>query len=82
VLNAPTYCTTLAPNDALPDPNFCNQSKIGKLIALTLCQKLSHNSWMPEEAVLPQTHLIRYAPETPDPFLPERVGIKGSSPLT
>jgi len=27
---------------------------------------LSHNSWMPEKAVLPQTHLIRYAPITQD----------------
>jgi len=25
VSNAPTYYPTLAPNDALPDPNFCNQ---------------------------------------------------------
>jgi len=29
-------------------------------------QKLSHNSWMPEKAVLPQTHLIRYAPKAQD----------------
>jgi len=27
MLNAPTYYTTLAPNDVLPDPNFCNQWK-------------------------------------------------------
>jgi len=27
VLNALTYLTTLAPNDALQDPNFCNQCK-------------------------------------------------------
>jgi len=25
VLNAPTYYTTWAPNDAIPEPNFCNQ---------------------------------------------------------
>jgi len=25
VFNAPTYYTTFAPNDALPDPNFGNQ---------------------------------------------------------
>jgi len=25
VLNAPTYYITLAPNDALQDPDFCNQ---------------------------------------------------------
>jgi len=27
VLNAPSYYTTLAANDALPDPSFCNQCK-------------------------------------------------------
>jgi len=27
VLNIPTYETTLAPNDALQDTNFCNQCK-------------------------------------------------------
>jgi len=32
VLIACTYYTTLAPNDALPDPNFCNQCKPWKLI--------------------------------------------------
>jgi len=26
VWNAPTYYTTLAPNNALPDPNFCSQT--------------------------------------------------------
>jgi len=25
-LNAPTYYTTLAPNDALPDPNFATSA--------------------------------------------------------
>jgi len=34
MLNGPTYYTTLVPNDALPDPNFCNQCKSWKLIAL------------------------------------------------
>jgi len=33
VLNAPTYCTTLAVNDALPDPTFYNQCKPWKPIA-------------------------------------------------
>jgi len=32
VLIAPTYFTTLTPNDALPDHNFCNQCKPWKLI--------------------------------------------------
>jgi len=27
VLNTPTYYTTLAANNALPDPTFCNQCK-------------------------------------------------------
>jgi len=27
VLNVPSYQTTLASNDALQDPNFCNQCK-------------------------------------------------------
>jgi len=39
VLNAPTYYTTLAPIDALPDPNFCNQCKPWKLMALNLLLK-------------------------------------------
>jgi len=36
VLNASTYYTTLAPNDALPDPSFCNQCKPWKLITSNL----------------------------------------------
>jgi len=39
VLNAPTYWTTLAPNDALQDPSFCNQCKSLKLIALNVFLK-------------------------------------------
>jgi len=39
----------LAPNDALPDPNYCNQCKQWNLIALNLLLKLSHNSWMPDQ---------------------------------
>jgi len=38
VLNAPTYYTTLASNDALPDLNFCNQWKPWKL-SLKLASK-------------------------------------------
>jgi len=38
VLNAPTYYTTLAANDALPDPTFCNQSKPWKPIAFHRCR--------------------------------------------
>jgi len=36
VLNALTYYSTLAPSDALSDPNFCNQCKTWKLVALNL----------------------------------------------
>jgi len=36
VLNAFTYQATLAPNDALQDPNFCNQCKSWKLVAMLL----------------------------------------------
>jgi len=32
LLNAPTFHTTLAPNDALQDRNFCNQCKSWKRI--------------------------------------------------
>jgi len=39
VLNALTYETTLAPNDALQDPNFCNQCKPWKPIALNVLLK-------------------------------------------
>jgi len=39
VLNAPTYYTTLAPNDAVQDLNFCNQCKPWKLITLNLLLK-------------------------------------------
>jgi len=74
VLNAPIYETTLAPNDALQDPSFCNQCKSWKLIALNVLL----NSWMPEKAVLPQTHLIHYAPKVQDTWsvLPEMVAFK------
>jgi len=41
------------------------------------CKNL-HNSWMPEKAVVPQTHLIRYAPKTQDtlPVFFEMVAFK------
>jgi len=35
LLNASACYTTLAPNDALPDPNCCNQCNPWKLIAKT-----------------------------------------------
>jgi len=43
VLKAPTLYITLAPNDALLDPIFCNQCKPWKLIASNVLLKLSHN---------------------------------------
>jgi len=39
VLNAPSCYTALAPNDGLPDLNFCNQSKPWKFIILNLLLK-------------------------------------------
>ena len=38
MLNAPTYYTTLAANNALPDPTFCNQCKPWKPIAFHRCR--------------------------------------------
>ena len=37
-LNASTYNTTLAVNNALPDPTFCNQCKPWKPIAFHRCR--------------------------------------------
>jgi len=47
-----------------------------------LSLKRANNSWMPEKAVLPQTHLIHYAPKTQHtlPVLSEMVASK--IPLT
>jgi len=55
---------------------------IAGLEGLNVLVKLPHNLWMPEKAVLPQTHLIRYAPNTQDtlPVLSEIVAFK--HPLT
>jgi len=36
MLIAPIYYTTLAVNDALPDPTFCNQCKPWKPVALNV----------------------------------------------
>jgi len=63
VLNAPTYETTFAPNDALQDPNVCNQCMTWKLIALNVLLKIFTQLMEAGKAVLPQTHLIRYAPK-------------------
>jgi len=60
VLNAPTYYTTLAPNDVLPDPNFCNQCKPWNPIALNLLLKAF--------AQLVDAWKCRFAPNTPDPL--------------
>jgi len=57
-LNAPTYYTTLAPNAALPNPNFCSQSKPSKLIALNLLLKTFTK--------LVDSRKSRLAPNTPD----------------
>jgi len=52
-VNAPTYYTTFAPNDALPDPNFCNQCKPWKLTTFTQ---------------LVDARKSGFAPNTPDPL--------------
>jgi len=44
VLNAATYYTTLAPNDALPDTYFCNQCKPLKAQILELASKNFHKT--------------------------------------
>jgi len=65
VLNAPTYFTTLAPNDALPNPNVCNQCKPWCSYSLELAFKNFHTTCGCQKIpFLPQTHLIRYAPKT------------------
>jgi len=60
VLDPPTYYTTLAPNDALQDPNFCNQCKSWKLIALKVLLK-TFTQFM-------DARKTRFAPNTPDPL--------------
>jgi len=60
MLNAPTYKTTLAPNDALQDPNFCNQCKPWNLIALNVLVK-TFTQFM-------DARKSRFAPNTPDPL--------------
>jgi len=66
VLIAATCYTTLVPNDALPDLNFCSQCKPWKPIALNLLLKTFTQLVDARNAMLPQTHLIRYAPKTQD----------------
>jgi len=57
VLNAPTYYTTLAPNDALPDPKFYNQCKTWKI---KVAFKNSHTTRGCQKK--------RFAPNTRDPL--------------
>jgi len=52
-VDAPTYYTTLAPNDALPDPNFCNQCEPWKLTTFTQLVDAGKSG---------------FAPNTPDPL--------------
>ena len=79
VLNAPTYYTVLAPNDALQDLNICNQCKSWKLIALKVLLKTFTQLKDVRKAVLPQTRLVRHAPKAQDTWsvvLPEMVTFK------
>jgi len=66
VLNASTYYTTLGPNDSLQDPNFCDQYKSWKLIALNVLLRAFTQLMDARKRLLPQTHLMRYAPKTQD----------------
>jgi len=59
-MNAPTYKTTLAPNDALQDPNFCNQGKPWKLVGL--------NMLLNTFTQLMDARKSRFATNTPDPL--------------
>jgi len=59
VSSASTYYTTLAPNGALPDPNFCNQCKPSKLIAYMLLKTFTQ---------LMDARKSRFAPNSPDPL--------------
>jgi len=61
VLNVRTYETTYAPNHALQDPNFSNQCKSWKVMALNVLVKTFTQLMESAKAVLLQTHLIRYA---------------------
>jgi len=58
VLNAPTYYITLAPNDALQDPTFCNECKPWKLIVLHVLLKTFTK--------LVDARKSLFAPSTPD----------------
>jgi len=60
VLIAPTYYTTLAPNDDLPDHNVCSQCNPWMLIALNLLLKTFTQ--------LVGARKCRDAPNTPDPL--------------
>jgi len=51
-LNAPTYYTTLAANDALPVPTFCNQFKAWKPIALNI--DVGAGKFLGERRMLPK----------------------------
>jgi len=74
----------LAPNDALQDPNFCNQCKSWKLIALNVLLKTFTQLIDARKAVLRQTHLIRYAAKAQDTssVLTKMVAFKDPSLLT
>ena len=68
----------LASNDALQDPNVCNQCKPWKFIALILLLKPFTQLVDARKAVLSHIHLIRCEPKTQDtwPVLSEWVAFK------
>ena len=72
----------MAPNDALQEPNFSNQCKPWKLIALNVLVKTFTQLIDAGKAVLPLTHLIRYAPKTQDTLLVLSEMVAFKDPLT
>jgi len=73
VLNAPTYYTTLALNDALPDPDFCNQCKPWK-ISLKLASKNFHTTRGCQKKLFYPKHIwsaMHQISKTPDLFFPK-----------
>jgi len=68
----------LALNDALQDPNFCNQCKPWKLGALNVLLKTFTQLVDARKKHIAQTHLIHYGPKAQDTWLvlPEIVAFK------
>jgi len=73
VLKAPTYYTTFAPNDTVPDPYCCNQYKTWKFIALKLLLKTFKK--------LADARKSRFAPNHGRNFIVKCGGQLGEKPI-